>query len=70
MDGWLADKPGRRGGRNLLIVIPGHNRREAVIMADHYDTAYMLDKYDKDFGGCGLALRLAARMTIIRRRPR
>jgi hypothetical protein len=22
-------------------------------MADHYDTAYMLDKYDKEFGGCG-----------------
>ena len=27
-------------------------------MADHYDTAYMLDRYDKDFGGCGA--RIAA----------
>jgi hypothetical protein len=27
--------------RNLIVVIPGRNRREAVIMADHYDTAYM-----------------------------
>jgi hypothetical protein len=41
-----------------LVVIPGQNRREAVIMADHYDTAYMLDRYDRDFGGCGA--RMAA----------
>src|SRR5262249_27365493 len=27
-------------------------------MADHYDTAYMFDRYDKDYGGCGA--RLAA----------
>ncbi len=37
----------------MLVVIPGQNRREAVIMADHYDTAYMEDKYDKDAHGGG-----------------
>jgi len=49
MGGWrnnqVADSE-----RNLLVVIPGRNRREAVIMADHYDTAYMQDRYDKDGG--------------------
>src|SRR5205814_3366676 len=40
------------------IMIPGQNRREAVIMADHYDTAYMEDKYEKNRGGSGA--RLAA----------
>jgi Zn-dependent M28 family amino/carboxypeptidase len=57
MDGWRKNQDAE-AERNLLVVIPGRNRREAVIMADHYDTAYMLDKYDKDFGGCGA--RLAA----------
>jgi len=40
--------------RNLVIVIPGKNRREAVIMADHYDTAYMQDRYD-EAGGARLS---------------
>ena len=31
--------------RDLLMVIPGRDRRRAVIMADHYDTAYMEDRY-------------------------
>jgi hypothetical protein len=57
MGGWLKNQEGE-AERDLLIVIPGQNRKEAVIMADHYDTAYMLDKYDKNFGGCGA--RLAA----------
>jgi hypothetical protein len=57
MGGWRENQD-REAERNLLVVIPGKNRREAVIMADHYDTAYMLDKYDKDFGGCGA--RMAA----------
>jgi hypothetical protein len=52
MGGWQKNQE-VEAERDLLIVIPGQNRREAVIMADHYDTAYMLDKYDKDFGGCG-----------------
>jgi hypothetical protein len=57
MGGWRNNQDAETE-RNLLIVIPGQNRREAVIMADHYDTAYMEDKYNKDRGGCGA--RLAA----------
>jgi hypothetical protein len=57
MGGWQKNKD-TEAERDLLIVIPGQNRREAVIMADHYDTAYMLDKYDKNYGGCGA--RMAA----------
>jgi hypothetical protein len=57
MDGWRKSQDGE-GERNLLIVIPGRNRKEAVIMADHYDTAYMEDRYEKERGGCGA--RLAA----------
>jgi hypothetical protein len=57
MGGWQRNQDAE-AERDLLIVIPGHNRREAVIMGDHYDTAYMLDKYDKDYGGCGA--RMAA----------
>jgi hypothetical protein len=57
MGGWQKNQDAE-AERDLLIVIPGQNHRAAVIMADHYDTAYMLDKYDKEFGGCGA--RLAA----------
>lgn len=49
MGGWRKNQDAD-AERNLLIVIPGRNRREAVIMADHYDTAYMQDRYDKDSG--------------------
>jgi hypothetical protein len=52
MGGWRKSQD-TEAERDLLVVIPGQNRGEAVIMADHYDTAYMLDKYDKNFGGCG-----------------
>src|SRR5262249_43523580 len=31
--------------RDLLISIPGRDRSRAVIMADHYDTAFMYDEY-------------------------
>ncbi len=43
MGGWLMnqDQPAER---NLLTIIPGRDRSRAVIMADHYDTAYMADK--------------------------
>jgi hypothetical protein len=57
MGGWQKNQVAD-AERDLLIVIPGQNRREAVIMADHYDTAYMLDRYDKNYGGCGA--RIAA----------
>src|SRR5262249_51997838 len=46
MGGWRKNKDAE-SERDLLIVIPGRNRSEAVIMADHYDTAYMEDRYEK-----------------------
>jgi Peptidase family M28 len=45
-DGWEANQDGRAHERNLLTIIPGRNRGQAVIFADHYDTAYMADCYD------------------------
>lgn len=32
--------------KNLVVVIPGENHAEAVIMGDHYDTAFMADIYE------------------------
>jgi hypothetical protein len=57
MDGWRKNQDAE-AERDLIVVIPGRNRRQAVIMADHYDTAYMEDKYEKDRGGSGA--RIAA----------
>jgi len=51
--GWQADQEGRSHERNLLVVIPGRNRKEAVILADHYDTAYMEDVFDTSRDGSG-----------------
>src|SRR5262249_20829271 len=45
--------------RNLLVVIPGRDRKRAVIMADHYDTAYMEDCYETGRGGSGARLAAA-----------
>jgi hypothetical protein len=56
--GWLKNREGETHERDLIVVIPGRDRRRAVIMADHYDTAYMEDYYEKAPGGCGP--RLAA----------
>jgi hypothetical protein len=57
MDGWRKNQDAD-AERDIIVVIPGRNRGETVIMADHYDTAYMEDKYEKDKGGCGA--RMAA----------
>src|SRR5262249_28742871 len=57
MGGWMRNKQGPVE-RDLLVVIPGRDRSRAVIMADHYDTAYMADRYEKESGGSGA--RLAA----------
>jgi hypothetical protein len=57
MGGWLKNQE-RAAERDLLIMIPGQDRSRAVIMADHYDTAYMTDKYDMGCGGVGA--RIAA----------
>ncbi|MCX6561200.1 MAG: M28 family peptidase [Candidatus Aminicenantes bacterium] len=57
--GWTGNQKGRLHERNILVVIPGRDRSQAVVLADHYDTAYMEDVYAKGRGGCGP--RLAAR---------
>jgi hypothetical protein len=56
--GWLNNQEGYTHERNIVMVIPGRDRRRAVIMADHYDTAYMEDHYAK--GPDGKGPRLAA----------
>lgn len=50
MEGWAAniDKPAER---NIVMMIPGKNRDQAVVMGDHYDTAYMEDVYYEESGG-------------------
>ncbi len=45
-DGWEENQDGRTHERDLVTIIPGKNRGQAVIFADHYDTAYMADCYD------------------------
>ena len=51
--GWKHNHEGLTYERNILVVIPGKNRNEAVVMGDHYDTAYMEDIYNKETGGSG-----------------
>jgi hypothetical protein len=53
MHGWAKnqDAPSER---NIVLVIPGVNRQEAVLMADHYDTAYMEDVFYPESGGDAL----------------
>jgi hypothetical protein len=60
MGGWLANREGKALERDLITVIPGKNRGEAVIMADHYDTAYMEDVYGDRSGVQGSGARLSA----------
>lgn len=54
--GWLLNQKGKTHERNILVVIPGKNRRQAVVLGDHYDTAYMEDIYEKERGGTGARL--------------
>jgi hypothetical protein len=51
--GWAANQNGKTYERNILVIIPGKNRGEAVVLADHYDTAYMEDIYERSRGGTG-----------------
>ncbi len=53
MEGWAKNQQAPNE-RNIVVVIPGANRSEAVIMADHYDTAYMEDVYYPESGGDAL----------------
>jgi hypothetical protein len=54
--GWKGNQKNEAYERNILVVIPGKNRRQAVVFGDHYDTAYMEDIYDKNRGGTGARL--------------
>jgi hypothetical protein len=57
--GWLKSQMEPPPERDLVVVIPGRDRKRAVIMADHYDTAYMEDCFEKDRGGSGARLAAA-----------
>ena len=57
--GWLDNQREATEERDLMVVIPGRDRRRAVIMADHYDTAYMEDVYGYGHGGGGPRLAAA-----------
>src|SRR5205823_8266818 len=57
MGGWLKNQESS-AERDIVVVIPGKDRSRAVIMGDHYDTAYMADRFYRELGGCGA--RLAA----------
>jgi hypothetical protein len=59
MDGWKKNQERVLHERDLIVVIPGRDRSRAVILADHYDTAYMLDRYDPHYGGTGARLAAA-----------
>lgn len=74
--GWDGNQDGTEYERDLLVVIPGKNRGEAVVLADHYDTAYEEDVYDKSRGGTGARLAAAgaddncsASATLLRAAP-
>ncbi len=57
--GWVANQKGSEYERNILVVIPGKNRQEAVVMADHYDTAYMADVFETSTGVPGARISAA-----------
>jgi hypothetical protein len=58
-EGWLKNQSHQAHERNVVLMIPGRNRGEAVIMGDHYDTAYMEDVFEEDRGGDGLRVAAA-----------
>lgn len=53
-EAWEKNQKGQAQERNIVVVVPGKDRGQAAIMADHYDTAYMEDVYEKARGGDGL----------------
>jgi Zn-dependent M28 family amino/carboxypeptidase len=59
MGGWKRNQEAATRERDIVMVIPGRNRKEAVIMADHYDTAYMENVYDGRNGKKGARLAAA-----------
>jgi hypothetical protein len=59
MGGWLQNQDRKTYERDLVMVIPGRDRSRAVVMADHYDTAYMEDTFGYAHGGHGPRLSAA-----------
>ena len=57
--GWKNNQEGHTHERDIIVIIPGKNRNEAIVMADHYDTAFMEDIYDKSRGGIGARIAAA-----------
>jgi hypothetical protein len=57
-EGWRRSQGLEPAERDLIVIIPGRDRTRAVIMADHYDTAYMEDRFGEHTGRDGP--RLAA----------
>jgi hypothetical protein len=55
-DGWKRNQGGANNERNILLIIPGKNRKEAIVLGDHYDTAYMEDIFNREKGGSGARL--------------
>ena len=53
-EAWVRNQLRQTNERNVVVMIPGRERGEAVIMGDHYDTAYMEDVYEPERGGDGL----------------
>ncbi len=54
--GWVGNQDGHNYERNILMIIPGKNRKQAVLLGDHYDTAYMEDIYEIRRGEPGARL--------------
>jgi hypothetical protein len=52
-EAWVRNQDGTVHERNIIARIPGKDPTEAVILADHYDTAYMYDEYEQKAGGSG-----------------
>ena len=59
MGGWVDNQKQKTYERDLLVVIPGRDRSRAIIMGDHYDTAYMEDVFGYAHGGKGPRLAAA-----------
>lgn len=59
MGGWLKSQGKPNQERNLIVRIPGRDPKQAVILADHYDTAFMHDRYYLGEGGTGARIAAA-----------
>jgi hypothetical protein len=53
MEGWARNQQAPNE-RNIVLMIPGANRQESLVMGDHYDTAYMEDVFYAASGGDSL----------------